>query len=285
MFSTHSRAIALAFSLALLTMAPPTAALAQSDNDPVVATVNGGDIRLSDVSAFQRGLPDQYRNMPMATLFPMLVDRLIDLKLAANEARASGLRDDKEVIRRMAQAEDTVLREVYLGRAIAARLTDEALRKRYDAFLKDYAGKEEIRARHILVKTEDEAKAIIAELKSGADFAELAKAKSTGPSAAQGGDLDYFTRDAMVPEFADAAFALAPGTFTQTPVKTQFGWHVIKVEDRRTAPPPAFEDMRAQLGGQMTGDIVREIFAELRKGAKVTRFNIDGSPVAAPAQD
>jgi len=285
MFSTHSRAIALAFSLALLTTSPLTAALAQSDNDPVVATVNGSDIRLSDVSAFQRGLPDQYRNLPMSTLFPMLVDRLIDLKLAANKARASGLRDDQEVVRRMAQAEDAVLREVYLGRAIAARLTDEALRQRYDAFLKNYAGKEEIRARHILVKTEDEAKAIIAELKSGANFADLAKAKSTGPSAAQGGDLDYFTRDAMVPEFADAAFALAPGTFTETPVKTQFGWHVIKVEDRRTAPPPAFEDMRAKLGDQMTGDIVREIFAELRKGATVERFNIDGSPVAPTGQD
>ena len=137
---------------------------------------------------------------------------------------------------------------------------------------------EEVHARHILVATEDEAKALIAEIKKGAAFDKLAKEKSTDKaSGAEGGDLGWFKKTDMVKEFADAAFDLKKGELTETPVKTQFGYHVIKVEDRRKAPPPAFEEMADQLREEMAREAVTAQLDQLRSGAKIEKFNIDGS--------
>ena len=155
---------------------------------------------------------------------------------------------------------------------------DAEVKARYEAEAKKLANIEQIKARHILVKTEDGAKAIIAELKGGGDFAELAKKKSTGPSATDGGDLGFFGKGQMVPAFEKAAYALNAGAFSETPVKTQFGWHVIKVEERKKADIPSFEEMEPAIRDRLSQDAGSAYIMKLRKEAKITRFNADGSP-------
>jgi len=151
-------------------------------------------------------------------------------------------------------------------------LTDEALRQTYDEAVKSMSGQEEVRARHILVESEDEAKAILEQLKGGADFATVAKEKSKDPGAAEGGDLGYFTKDQMVPEFADVAFKMYPGQLSN-PVKTQFGWHVIKVEDKRTRQPPEFEKVKDQIEAYLARKAQSDFITKLRQSAKVERLD------------
>ncbi|RMD62756.1 MAG: peptidylprolyl isomerase [Alphaproteobacteria bacterium] len=237
-------------------------------DDPVVARVNGEDIHRSAVLEFASKLPPQYQAQ-LVQLYPLLVQRLIDFRLAGEAGRTAGLADDAEVRRRVAEAETRAIRDVYLEREMDRRITEDALRIRYDEYLAANPPQTEQRARHILVETEEKARALIAELDAGADFAELAKANSTGPSASEGGDLGYFTADRMVPEFAAAASALAPGEYSRVPVKTQFGWHIIKVEDRRQTQPPSFEEMKSQLREDMASEVVQAVFDDLRKTAQV----------------
>ncbi len=156
-----------------------------------------------------------------------------------------------------------------------AALTDEAMHKVYDEAVKQMANEEEVHARHILVPTEDEAKAIDAELKNGADFATLAKEKSKDPGAAEGGDLGYFTKDQMVPEFAEVAFKLDKGQISD-PVKTQFGWHIIKVEDKRIKPTPTFDEVKAQLENYVAHRAQAELVDKLRKTANIERLDSAG---------
>jgi peptidyl-prolyl cis-trans isomerase C len=194
--------------------------------------------------------------------------------------------DDPAFKKRMAFVEDQVLQDFWIQREVARKVTQEKLQQRYEERLKSMPAEEEVHARHILVSTEDEAKAIIAELKKGAAFDKLAKEKSTDKaSGAEGGDLGWFKKSDMVKEFADAAFALKKDELTETPVKTQFGYHVIKVEDRRKAPPPAFEELADQLREEMAREAVTAQLDQLRSGAKIEKFNMDGSKVeAAPAK-
>jgi peptidyl-prolyl cis-trans isomerase C len=146
----------------------------------------------------------------------------------------------------------------------------------------DQKPQEQVSARHILVKTEDEAKAVIADLKKGGDFAAIAKDKSNDPGTkATGGDLGWFVKEDMVPEFSDAAFKLQKGQYTETPVKTQFGYHVIMLLDRRTAPAPSLDEARPQVLALLQRELLDQKVKELRAGAKIEVFNIDGSKPAA----
>lgn len=249
--------------------------------DPVIARAGTVDIRRSDLLRSLDGLPPQVQQMPMQTVYPLILDRLIDGKLITGAARAQKLNDDAEVKRRLADYEDRVVQEVYLNRAVAAKVDDKALQERYDQFLKANPPQEEVRARHILVASEAVAKEIIADLKKGGDFSALAKAKSTDGSAKEGGDLGFFTKEDMVPEFSEAAFALKAGEFTQTPVKSQFGWHVIKLEQRRETAVPSLADMKEQLTSEMSQELIGKIVEDLRKGAKIEKFDIDGKPLPA----
>ena len=158
-----------------------------------------------------------------------------------------------------------------------AALTDEAMRQVYEEAVKSMGGQEEVRARHILVETEDEAKAILEALKGGADFATLAKEKSKDPGAADGGDLGYFTKEQMVPEFSEVAFKMYPGQLSN-PVKTQFGWHIIKVEDKRTKPVPEFEKVKDQIEAFLMRKAQTEFVAKLRQGAKIERLDKPDEP-------
>jgi peptidyl-prolyl cis-trans isomerase C len=182
----------------------------------------------------------------------------------------------------VARFEDRTITQVYLSRLVKAAVTDDALHAKFEQLMKDYKGQDEVHARHILLDKEADAKAVIAQLDKGADFAKLADQKSKEKNN-NGGDLGWFTHDKMVPEFADAAFALKKGEYTKTPVKTQFGWHVIKLEDRRTAAAPTFEEKKAELSQQIEGQVIDKTLADLKAKAKITEFNLDGSPLPAGA--
>jgi peptidyl-prolyl cis-trans isomerase C len=257
--------------------APPAAASDPATSDPVVAKVNGQDIRASDVREAMSGLPDEYRSLPPNMLFPMMLDQLVDRKALVLLAQKQGLDKDPQVQRQMTRAADSALQNALLSRDVGPSVTEQKVKERYDATVANKPGEEEVHARHILVGSEDEAKKIIAQLKGGADFAQLAKEHSTDPGAAQGGDLGWFKKGDMLPEFSAAAFALQPGQITDTPVHTQYGWHVIKVEGRRQAPPPSFEQAREQLRQDMIQEGVRKVVAEARQGLAIQRFNPDGS--------
>jgi peptidyl-prolyl cis-trans isomerase C len=268
------------------TVSPPTqpAPPAEKLKDPVVATINGQALHLSELEVAQQALPQQYRNMPMAAVFPALLDRIIDSKLVVQDGRKNKVTDDPAFKKRMQFVEDQVVQDFWLQKQIAAKVSPEKMKARYEERLKALPSEEEVHARHILVATEDEAKAIIADLKKGADFDKLAKEKSTDKaSGAEGGDLGWFKKTDMVKEFAEAAFALKKGETTDKPVKTQFGYHVIRLEDRRQAPPPTFDEMSEQIREELARETVTAMLNELRAGAKIEKFNIDGSKVAPPA--
>jgi peptidyl-prolyl cis-trans isomerase C len=271
----------LAFSLAVLTFG--LSARAQDTDpadDPVVAVVDGAEVHRSDVEAVARALPEQYRQVPLPQMYGMLLDRAIDFRLLANAAEQQDLGEDPDVQTALAQARASVLRDAYIRQRIEEGTTTEKLQARYDE-IKDDEGfaEEEVRARHILVGSEDEAKAVITELAGGGDFAALAGEHSVDPSArSNGGDLGFFRRGQMVPEFAEAAFSLEPGQRTEAPVQTQFGWHVIEVLERRTAAP-SFEETEPRLRQELAREIVIALVADLRDDAEIERFNLDGSPM------
>lgn len=255
---------------------------AQSGNlaeDPVVARVNGAEIHRSDAVSAQRSLPEQYRSIPLSTIYPALIKQMIATKLSVQAARAVGLDKDANVRRRIESFEARILEAAYLGRIIAGKVTEDALRARFEKSGGGAGGEEQVRARHILVKSRAEADRIIKEIANGADFEDLARKKSTGPSGARGGDLGYFVRGAMVKPFSQAAFALKPGEVTRKPVQTRFGWHIIKLEDRRKSTAPSFAEAREKLNAEMSSEIAQEIVLGLRQNAKVEQFNLDGSPV------
>ncbi|MCB2100517.1 MAG: peptidylprolyl isomerase [Rhodobacterales bacterium] len=273
-------AVAIVLSLPLA----PSVARAQDKNDnPVVATVNGVEIRDSEVRDARTRLPQQYQQLPMEVVFPLLLNSLIDTHIIAAAGRAQGLGETDEVKDALAKIEDQLIQRVYLRDYLAKAVSDADLHKLYDARVAEMADKEEVRASHILLESEEDAKAVIAELDGGADFAELAKTKSTGPSGPNGGDLGYFEAERMVPEFAQAAFAMDVGTYSKEPVKTQFGWHVIKVVDRRKAPPPSFEELEDELRVQAQQDAGAKHIEELRKTAEIKRFNADGTEMTEEA--
>jgi len=271
---TIRAALSLALLLGWMTGGPASAA-----DDPVVAVVEGEQVRRSELEAVQAQLPEQYRQLPLALIYEPLLARVIDRRLLAREAERRKLDARPEVQEALARARREILGDHLLEVTIGEALTPERLQQAY-AVARAQPGfaVEEVRARHILLKTEAEAKEVIAALAGGADFAELAKKRSIDPSAQQNdGDLGFFRRDTMVEPFAEAAFALEPGQTTREPVQTRFGWHVIRVEERRSAAP-TFEEKEPELKEQVARETINALVAELRAKAKVQRFAIDGSP-------
>ncbi len=271
---------------AALLLASPTA-VAQVQplapaSDPVVARVDGTPIHLSELEEAVRGLPEQFRAMPPQVLYPVMLDQLITQRVLANAARKLNLQDTPEVRARIRRAEEEALQQALLAREIGPLLTEQALRARYEQDIVSKPQEAEVRARHILVQTETEARQAITALQGGADFATLARERSRGPGAAEGGDLGFFKREEMPEAFAAAAFALEPGQFTTTPVRTQFGWHVIKLEERREEPRPSFEQAEEGLRRAIIEEAATRVVERLRAEASVERFALDGAPIAAP---
>lgn len=274
----HFRHAALA--AALLCAAAP-AWSQQPPSDPVLATVNGQPIHLSDLKEAAQALP-QARNMPPEQLYPILLDQLVDAQALLLKARQQGLDKDPAVQHTLQMAQDRALESTFLSRAVRPQVTDDAVKARYDQEFGGKQGEEEVHARHILVPDEATAKKIIGELKKGADFAALSSQYSKDPGAAQqGGDLGFFKKGDMVPEFSEVAFSLKDNEISPTPVKTQFGWHVIQVLGHRTDPVPSFDQEKEQLRQSMVQAAIQKEVQSARAGVKIEHFNMDGSPVRA----
>lgn len=272
--------------------AAPTPAPAAAD--PVLARVDGVEIRQSDIEAEMQRLPPELRAVPPPVLQPLLLDQIITHKALVAAARAAGLARDPEVAARLRRAEEETLQQALLLREVQPLLTEEALRARYQREAAGRPQEEEIRASHILLPTEAEARAALAELRRpGADFAEVARRRSTDPGGRNGGDLGFFKRGDMIAEFEQAAFALQPGQISANPVRTQFGWHVIRLEERRSVPAMSFEEMRDQLRQAAFEEGVNAAVERIRNAARIERLDgggarppslLDGAAPPAPAQ-
>jgi len=248
-------------------------------SEVVAAVVDGDKIYLDEVQDAQYLLPPQFRQMPFDAVYGLLLNSVIDRKLTAAEGRKNGLEDNEEVKKQLARIEDQLIQRAFLGKYIEKRVTEDKVMEAYKKFVDEFKSEEEVHARHILLETEEQAKEVIAELNEGKDFAEMAKSKSKGPSGANGGDLGFFTAGAMVPSFSDAAFALGKGEITKEPVQTQFGWHIIKVEDKRMTKAPSLGEVREQVEAEMAREIGAELLDGLRKSASIERFGPDGKPL------
>lgn len=247
-----------------------------------VGTVNGETIYLDEVMQLTEELPDEYRRQPLENYYPNLVAEIANTKLAAKAATDSGLQNNPLVQDAIRIASERILAEAYFATELRKVVTEEEVKAAYDRYVADQDSRDEISARHILVAEEQEAIDLIEKLKGGADFAALAQEFSTGPSGPKGGDLGYFGRGQMVPDFEAAAFALEIGTFSAKPVQTQFGWHVIKLEDKRVAPAPTLDEMRQQIGTGLTQQSLARLIEELRKDAVITERSFED--VRAQAQ-
>jgi peptidyl-prolyl cis-trans isomerase C len=270
---TRFAALVCAAAIAL-----PGAAAAQDDGgagddgaNPVIAVVNGTEIRYDEVIESARQLPRQYHSQ-LDRIFPALVDRMVDMQLLAEAAEASDVEDTEAFEERIAELRDRVAREVYLNRKVDDYITEERLREAYQTYKENNPAKQQVKASHILVDDKKLAQDLIQQLDEGAKFAKLAAEHSTGPSSSKGGDLGFFAEGEMVKPFSEAAFGMEVGEVTEEPVKTQFGWHVIKVTDKRTQKPKSFEEMKDQLRQQVRQDAVQQVLADLREGAEIKTF-------------
>ena len=240
-----------------------------------VATVNGEKVSLNLVSVIISQLSPEIRRQPISVYYDQVVDDIINTKLLASVASTEGMEGDPLLAELVERASEQVLAEAWLNRVVRERVTPSMIDARYEEIVANTEGRMEIRARHILVPSREEAEAAIVRLDGGADFAELAQELSEGPSGENGGELGYFGRGSMVPPFEEASFALKKGTHSATPIETQFGWHVIKVEDRRVKPAPELASVREEIINSLSVEQARIIIAEMRKGAEITRLSLD----------
>jgi peptidyl-prolyl cis-trans isomerase C len=248
--------------------AEPAAPAAPSPTT-VVATVGGQQITEADLAFAAEDLGQDLQQIPQDQVRAVLLTQMIDLKLMAEAGHAANLEQSDLYKERLSYLQDRALRRAFTKQAVSDAITADAIKAEYNKEVAAMPNVDEVHARHILVSTQDDAKAIKAQLDGGADFATLAKQKSIEPGAKDsGGDLGYFTQDKMVKPFADAAFALKVGQVSD-PIQTQFGWHIIQVLDRRPAPKPTLQDMTQQIGQQLYVAKYRALFDDLRAKATI----------------
>jgi peptidyl-prolyl cis-trans isomerase C len=267
-------AVATCAVFALLTGSPARA------DDKVLAKVNGVEIKESDVALAEEELAPSLQQMEPASRKENVLGFLIDLQIVAKAAEDKKIENTDDFKKRLTFNRKRLMMDSLLAAEGKAATTADAMKKVYEEAAKQITGEVEVHARHILVETEDEAKAVAEELKKGADFAELAKKKSKDPGASDGGDLGFFTKDQMVPEFSAVAFTLEPGKVSD-PVKSQFGWHVIKVEEKRNRKAPDFDQVKGQIETYVTRKAQADYVAKLREAAKVERLDKPAEPAAA----
>jgi peptidyl-prolyl cis-trans isomerase C len=255
------------------------AAPATPDKGKVVARVDGNAITEGDLAVAAEDPALQIPGVPDAQKRDLLIGYLVDLKLGARAAEAAKIGESADFTRKLAYARDKALLDEYLEREATKAVSPEAAKKLYEETVKNLKPEPEVRARHILVESEDAAKAALARVRGGEDFEKVASELSTDPgSKSEGGDLGFFSKDRMVEPFAEAAFKLEPGQISE-PVKTQFGWHVIKVEEKRDRPVPTFEEMREQIDTYLGRKAQQDLVLGLRQKAKIERLDEKGDLV------
>ena len=242
---------------------------AMAADDTVLATVNGSPITEAELKLAESDLDQQFKQLPEDQRRGAALSALIEIRLLAAKAGEKGLDKDDDFKRRVAFLQERALHSAFVEKEVAATVTEDAIRARYDKEIAQMPATNEVKARHILVATEEEAKAVLAELDAGKSFEDVAKEKSTDGSAQAGGDLGYFQTGQMVPEFEKAAFALEPGAVTKEPVKTQFGFHIIKVEDKRPVQPPAFDEVKESVRSLLLRESYFAMAKDIRNAATV----------------
>ncbi|PVE26110.1 peptidylprolyl isomerase [Microvirga sp. KLBC 81] len=276
---------------AALAQTPPASAPATSpatvpavDPAKVVARVNGFEITEGDLAIAAEDPALQMPNVPDEQKREMLTGYLIDLKLGSKAAEAAKIGSGADFARKLAYNRDKTLLDEYLDQTAKKAVTPEAARKLYDETVKSIPAEQEVRARHILVENEDDAKKVAGRVKGGEDFAKVAGEVSKDPgSKTDGGDLGFFTKDRMVEPFAEAAFKLEAGQISD-PVQSQFGWHVIKVEEKRTKPAPSFEETKDQVEAYLGRKAQQDLIMSLRKDAKIEKLDDKGNLVEQKQQ-
>lgn len=252
-----------------------------SSANPKVAEVNGEMILKSDVQQLYDAIKGRMGEgtPPMDKIFWTLTDQIVASRLIIGAANTQGLADTPAVQQALKAAKEQIIQEAFIRKTFEGLDNDAALKPKYDKLVESMKGESEVHARHILVDSEDKAKTLIAQINKGADFAKLAAENSKDPGSAQkGGDLGFFARGMMVPEFDTVAFALEPGKVSQTPVQTQFGWHILKVDERRARQAPKFEDVKAQLLASAQQEKLNATIDGLKAKGKVERFAGAGLP-------
>lgn len=266
----HKRQFAAAAFLATAVgFSAPAFAQDTDASQTVVATVAGEPVYQSELNETVDQFKGQFDQLSEEQLKAVALSSLIDMKLIVADAEAKGLDETDAFKKRMDQAREQELYNAYFDEEIGNKITDDMLQARYDEEIAKAPKQDEVHARHILVDTKEEAEDIIKQLDDGADFAELAKEHSTGPSGEKGGDLGYFGKGQMVPEFEEVAFALEPGQHTEEPVKTQFGYHVIEVEDKREKAPVPFDQIKDQLRQLIISEKYNEVLGNMKDGDTV----------------
>lgn len=262
---------------ALLLFAVSNLSPLQAQNK-VLATVNGEAITEADVELAIEDVASEYPNLPPQQIQGLTLDFLIEMKIVAQKAKAEKIDETDEFKRRIAYVQQRVMMQQLLLREAKTIATDAALKKFYDEQIGQIKPVDEVRARHILVEEEEVAKKIVTRVKGGEDFAKVAQELSKDPgSGKEGGDLGFFTKERMVPEFAEAAFAMKPGEVS-APVKSQFGWHVIKVEERRQKPIPTFDEVKDRLAQALAGKAQTDYLLKLRTTAKIEKTEAPKPP-------
>ncbi len=254
------------------------------DLDTVVATVNGTDITLAHVAAIRDRLPQQYRQLPTEVLYEGLVDQLIDQTLLAEQAETEGALDRRRVRVQLDNERRGVLANETIAEVLDSAVTEQAIEEAYEEVTAGMTRTTEFNASHILVETEEEAREVITELDGGADFAALAQERSTGPSGPNGGNLGWFGPGQMVPEFDAAVQTLEVGGISE-PVQTQFGWHVVLLNETRLSPLPPIEQVRPEIIQQLNQDALQGEIDSLREGADIERVELNVPEGALDALD
>lgn len=269
----------IGMAMAALAFVSLPAGAATSADDTVVAIVNGQNILKKDVEKAIAQLPIK-DDVKADKVYPFVIENIINEKLIDDETAKSKVEESAEFKKRLDVIKASLAKQLYLENNLKDKISDKAVKAEYEKFKKDNKGKEELRARHILVPTEEEAKQVIKDLDAGGKFAELAAKRSSDTSNAQmGGDLGYFLKDDMVKEFSDAAFAIKPGTYGKTPVKTPFGWHVIFVEDKRERKVPDLKEVELPIKNKLGQEALQKLVGDLRAKADIKVFNLDGTPM------
>lgn len=248
--------------------------------NPVVATVDGQDITRVDVYRFIKLMPANIQQLPPQAVYPLALEQVVNTRLVQNKAEAAGLENDPEVREQLDMARQQIIRSVYVQRELDKKITDAEVKAKYNDAIGKSPAVEEINASHILLDSEAAAKDVIAKLEAGGDFAKLAAENSGDPgNKDKGGELGWFSKADMVPAFSEGAFKLGKGEVTKAPIKTQFGWHVVKVTDKRERPKPTLDETRPMIEAELRREKLETILDDWRKTAKIEKFDINGAPV------
>lgn len=286
-FIVQSRVSGVAGGSDVVSEAGKEDAYTKGDENPVVLKIDGRDVTRAEVmDNFAESGSQIPAGAAMEQIFPLLQEQYLVGYLLNTAAQTSGINGtNPEVAKRIEDAREQAIRAVYLEDLTKNAVTESDIRKAYDDIVMNSPAIKERHARHILVKTAEEAKKLIEDLKNGADFEVLARDHSTGPSASNGGDLGYFTEGDMVPEFSKAAFSMKVGDVSSEPVQTQFGYHIIKIEDERERAKPTFDEMKGQIEQQLRQGVIREKIMELRNKADVEVMDFNGKPMPLTAEE